>query len=79
MKKGFEEFLNGYNQAQMEEFKEATKQMAISLFAYYQAMLEAGFTELQALELTKQFQSHMLTLSARQSKSGSRRRKADGQ
>lgn len=62
MKKGFEGFVEGYNEMQLGEFKKAYQALGKTIFLYYQAMLEAGFDIHSALELTKAYQTYSLNL-----------------
>lgn len=63
MNANFKNFVESYNQESLKEFKNAVQLLARNLLLYYQALLEAGFDTLSALELTKGYQSHILSLS----------------
>lgn len=55
MNDSFSKMLNSYNEAQMAEIRQQFLVMGRIQFAFYKAMIEAGFDNREALELTKNF------------------------
>lgn len=56
MNDGFAKLLGSYNDAQLEELRQASLMFGKYLFIFFDGMRQAGFNDLQALELTKAFQ-----------------------
>lgn len=49
--------------AEMDQAREATKELAGNLWAFYRALLDEGFAPEQALTLTQTFLGHLANLS----------------
>lgn len=60
MDESFQKFLDGYNESSLEQFKVGVAQLANISMVFFKGMIDAGFSPMQALELTKQWQSNIL-------------------
>lgn len=68
MNKGFEDVVNSYNQQSEAEILMAFLGMGKILLLHYKALLDVGFDKWAALEFTKVFQKHILSMNQAQSK-----------